>query len=295
MKFEFIDLHRSKFRVSKMCQTLEVTRSAYYAWRRRPKSTRQLNNEKLFETIEDVYQKSHCLYGSPRITAELKAQGIVCNHKRITRLMRVGGIQAKTVKKFKITTNSRHHYLVFPNILDRVFEAPAPDQIWASDITYIKTGEGWLYLAAILDVFSRGIVGWSMDSYIDHVLVLNAIRQALGRRNPVDGCLFHSDRGVQFACDNVRDYLKEQNFTQSMCGKGNCYDNAIMETFFGTLKSELVYFNNYQTRAEAKQSIFEYIEIYYNRYRRHSANDYMSPFEYENKMKLTFPRVHFMG
>lgn len=295
MKFEFIDLHRSEFRVSKMSQILEVTRSAYYAWRKRQKSTRQLNNEKLFETIKSIYHESHCLYGSPRITAELKAKGIVCNHKRVTRLMRVGGIQAKTVKKFQMTTDSKHHYPVFPNILDRVFEAPAADHIWASDITYIRTGEGWLYLAAILDVFSRGIVGWAMDSYIDHVLVLNAINQALGRRNPIEGCIFHSDRGSQYCCDNVRDYLKERNFIQSMCDKGNCFDNAIMETFFGTLKSELVYFKKYRTRAEAKQSIFDYIEIYYNRYRRHSALGYMSPFEYENNMKLTFPRVHFMG
>ena len=209
--------------------------------------------------------------------------------------MRVGSIQARTRKKFKVTTNSRHHYPVFPNILDRVFEAPAADQIWASDITYIRTGEGWLYLAAVLDVFSRQIVGWSMDSYIDHVLVLNAIHQAIGRRNPVDGCILHSDRGVQYASEDVRVYLKEQNFTQSMCGKGSCFDNAIVETFFGTLKSELVYFNNYRTKVEAKQSIFEYIEIYYNRYRRHSALDYMSPVEFENKRKLTIPRVHFMG
>jgi len=295
MKFEFIDLHRSEFRVAKMCRSLEVSRSAYYAWKKRPESARQLENETLFEKIKDIYHQSRCLYGSPRITAELKAQGMVYNHKRVTRLMRVGSIHAKTRKKFKVTTNSRHHYPVFPNILDRVFEAPAADQIWASDITYIRTGEGWLYLAAILDVFSRQIVGWSMDSYIDHVLVLNAIHQAIGRRNPVDGCIFHSDRGVQYACEDVSAYLKEQKFTQSMCGKGNCYDNAIVETFFGTLKSELVYFNNYRTKVEAKQSIFEYIEIYYNRYRRHSALNYMSPSEFEIKRKLTLPRVHFMG
>jgi transposase InsO family protein len=278
-----------------MCRTLEVSRSAYYAWKKRPKSARQLENETLLEKIKGIYHQSRCLYGSPRITAELKAQGTGCNHKRVARLMRKGGIQAKTRKTFKVTTNSRHHYPVFPNILDRVFEAAAADQIWASDITYIRTGQGWLYLAAILDIFSRRIVGWSMDSYIDHVLVLNAIRQAIGRRNPAQGCIFHSDRGVQYACEDVRTYLKEQNFIQSMCGKGNCFDNAIVETFFGTLKSELVYFHNYHTKAEAKQSIFEYIEIYYNRYRRHSALDYMSPFEFENKMKLTLPRVHFMG
>jgi len=278
-----------------MCQSLEVSRSAYYAWKSRPKSKRELDNATFFEKIKDIYQQSRCLYGSPRITAELRAQGTSYNHKRVARLMRVSDIQARTRKKFKVTTNSRHHYPVFPNILDRVFVATAADQIWTSDITYIRTGEGWLYLAAILDVFSRKIVGWSMDSFIDHVLVLNAIRQALGRRNPAQGCIFHSDRGVQYACDDVRAYLKEQNFIQSMCGKGNCFDNAIIETFFGTLKSELVYFHNYRTKADAKQSIFEYIEIYYNRYRRHSALDYMSPFEFENKVKLTLPRVHFMG
>jgi len=295
MKFKFIELHCSEFRVAKMCRILEVSRSAYYAWKKRPKSARQLENETLFEKIKGIYHQSRCLYGSPRITAELKAEGTGCNHKRVARLMRVGGIQAKTRKKFKVTTNSKHHYPVFPNILDRVFQAAAADRIWASDITYIRTGQGWLYLAAILDVYSRKIVGWSMDSFIDHVLVLNAINQALGRRNPAKGCIFHSDRGVQYACEDVRTYLKERNFKQSMCGKGNCYDNAIVETFFGTLKSELVYFHNYRTKAEAKQSIFEYIEIYYNRYRRHSALDYMSPFEFESKMKLTIPRVHFMG
>ena len=278
-----------------MCQSLEVSRSAYYEWKKRPKSARQLENDSLFEKIKDVHQKSRCLYGSPRITAELKAQGICFNHKRIERLMRVGNIRAKTRKRFKVTTNSRHHYPVFPNILAGVFHAPAADRIWASDITYIRTDEGWLYLAAILNVFSRKIVGWAMDSYIDHILVMNAVRQALGRRNPVQGCIFHSDRGVQFACEDVRAYLKEQNFTQSMCGRGNCFDNAIIEAFFGTLKTELVHLNHYRTRAEVKQSIFDYIEIYYNRYRRHSALNYMSPFEYEMKMKLTFPRVHFLG
>ena len=278
-----------------MCQSLDVSRSAYYEWKRRPKSKRQLENDSLFEKIQQIHQKSRCLYGSPRITAELNAQGIRCNHKRIARLMRCGNIRAKTKKRFKVTTNSRHRYPVFPNILGGVFQASEADQIWTSDITYIRTDEGWLYLAAILDVFSRKIVGWAMDAYIDHVLVLKAVRQALGRRHPVQGCIFHSDRGVQFACEDVRDYLKEQNFTQSMCGKGNCFDNAIMETFFGTLKTELVHLSHYRTRAEAKQSVFDYIEIYYNRYRRHSALNYMSPSEYENITKATFPRVHFLG
>jgi putative transposase len=295
MKFEFIELHRSEFRVAKMCQSLEVSRSAYYAWRNRPISARELNNKKIFEKIKKIYQQSRGLYGSPRITAELKAQGIYCNHKRVARLMQRGNIRAKTRKRFRVIPQRKHQYPVAVNILQQTFQASVIDSIWASDITYIQTKEGWLYLVAILDVCSRMIVGWSMDSYVDHILVLRAIHQALGHRNPVDGCIFHSDRGTQFACDNVRLYLKEQNFTQSMCGKGNCFDNAIMETFFGTLKTELVYFNTYQTRAEAKQSIFEYIEIYYNRYRRHSALDYMSPFEFEYKMKVTVPCVHFIG
>jgi len=277
-----------------MCQVLEVSRSAYYAFRQRPKSQRGQENERLLEQIQDIYRESRCLYGSPRITAELKDRGIVCNHKRISRLMHVNHIQAKTQKKFRVKT-SKHDYPLFPNILKQEFQASEPNRIWTSDITYIRTDQGWLYLAAILDLFSRMVVGWAMDAHMDHSLVLHAIWQALGRRNLLEGCIFHSDRGSQFACEEVSSFLKERRFIQSMCGKGNCYDNAVTETFFGTLKSELIQFNHYRTRTEARQSIFEYIEIYYNRTRRHSTLGYMSPLHYEKSKISTISRVHFMG
>lgn len=277
-----------------MCQVLEVSRSAYYAWRRRPKSQREHENDRILGQIKDIYRESRCLYGSPRITAELRDRGIVCNHKRISRLMRVNHIQAKTKKKFRIKT-SKHDFPVFPNILKQEFQASEPNRIWTSDITYIRTDQGWLYLAVILDLFSRIVVGWAMDAHIDHFLVLHAIMQALGRRNLLAGCIFHSDRGSQYACKETSTFLKEHQFIQSMSGKGNCYDNAVTETFFGTLKSELIQFNHYQTRTEAKQSVFEYLEIYYNRIRRHSTLGYMSPVDYEKSKIITLSGVHFRG
>lgn len=285
MKFEFIELHRSDFRVSKMCHVLGITRSAYYAWRKHPKSKRDKQNERLLMQIRQVHKDSRNIYGSPRITAELRSQGIHCNKKRVARLMRLNGIVAKMKRRFKITTHSKHKLLVAKNLLNQTFKADYPDQIWASDITYIRTREGWLYLTCILDIYSRYIVGWSMSEYLTQDIVLHALRQALWRRNPSPGLIFHSDRGVQYAATVVKEVLKEHKITQSMSGKGNCYDNAIMETFFHSLKTEWVYFENYQTRAEARQSIFEYVEIFYNRTRRHSAIGYCAPVEYINHEK----------
>lgn len=287
MKYEYIDLHRSEFRVTKMCQLFAVSRSAYYAWKKRPKSIRQQENEQLISEIKRIYQKSRGLYGSPRITAELRDKGFHYGHNRIARLMRQNRIQAKTSKKFRVTTNSHHTLPVAPNILERRFYADSKNQIWVSDITYIQTQQGWLYLAVILDVYSRSVVGWSMGSHLSQELVVNAIKQAIGRRNPEKGIIFHSDRGVQYASHSVKELLTIHKFMQSMCGKGNCYDNAMMESFFSTLKTECVYLEHYQSRYQAKLNIFDYIEVYYNRIRRHSALGYVSPFEFENKIKLT--------
>ena len=295
MRYEFIELHRSAFRVTKMCQVLEVLRSAYYAWRKRPKSIRERENDQLLEKIKQIHSASRHLYGSPRITGELHDQGVVCGHNRVARLMRLNQIMAKTKRRFKVTTHSGHKLPVAPNILDRRFQAESPDRIWLSDITYIRTQQGWLYLAAILDVYSRQIVGWSMNAYLGQELVLGALRQALGRRQLSQGLIFHSDRGVQYASESVRALLTEREFIQSMSGKGNCYDNAMMESFFATLKKELVYFETYRTRAEAKQSIFEYIEVFYNRLRKHSALGYLSPVQFENQLKATSSRVHILG
>jgi putative transposase len=290
-----MDRHRSAFRVTKMCQVLEVSRSAYYAHRRRLESLTAQRNRQLVEQIKEIYQQSRRLYGSPRITAQLHDQGILCGHNRVARLMRRHHIVARTKRRFKVTTRSDHKLPVAPNLLQRCFHSDRPDRVWLSDITYIRTRQGWLYLAAVLDVCSRQIVGWSMDAYLGDRLVLNALRQALGRRQNAQGLLFHSDRGSQYASKSVRDILKEQQCIQSMCGKGNCYDNAMMESFFATLKTELVQFETYQTRAEAKQSIFEYIEVYYNRYRKHSALGYRSPAQFEQQLNVTIPPVHIFG
>jgi putative transposase len=295
MRYRFIDQHRSAFRVTKMCQVLEVSRSAYYAYRRRPESVTEQRNRKLLEQIKEIYQNSRRLYGSPRITAELHDQGVICGHNRVARLMRRHRIVAKTKRLFKVTTRSDHKLPVAPNILDRRFCADVPNRVWLSDITYVRTRQGWLYLAAILDVCSRQIVGWSMDAYLGDQLVLKALRQALGRRQSASGLLFHSDRGSQYASNSVRGLLKEQKFVQSMCGKGNCFDNAMMESFFATLKTELVQFETYQTRSQAKHSIFDYIEVYYNRFRKHSALGYRSPAQFEQQLKLTIPPVHIFG
>ena len=287
MKYAYIDLHRSEFGVAKMCRLFDVSRSAYYAWKKRPKSIRQQENERLLSEIKQIYQMSRGLYGSPRITAELREKGFNYGHNRIARLMHQNKIQAKTRKKFRVTTNSRHKLPVAPNILERRFCADSKDQIWLSDITYIRTHQGWLYLAAVLDVYSRSVVGWSMSSHLSQELVLNALKQAIGRRNPEKGIIFHSDRGVQYASHSVKELLNTHKFRQSMCGKGNCYDNAMMESFFGTLKTECVYLENYQSRYQAKLNIFDYIEVYYNRIRKHSALGYLSPIVFENKRKLT--------
>ena len=295
MRYEFIDPHRSAFRVTKMCQVLEVSRSAYYAYRRRPKSLRERNNERLVEKITEIYHRSRRSYGSPRITAELHDQGICCGHNRVARLMRQNDIVAKRKRRFKVTTHSRHKLPVAPNLVDKQFSADAPDQLWVSDITYIRTLQGWLYLAAILDVYSRQIVGWSMDAFLGQELVLKALRQALGRRQPAQGLIFHSDRGSQYASQSVRRLLSKRSFRQSMSGKGNCYDNAIMESFFATLKTELIYEQTYRSRAEARQSVFEYIEMFYNRFRKHSALGYLSPAEFQNQLKKASPPVHIFG
>ncbi len=281
MKYRFIEKHRSSFRVEKMCQALKISRSGYYSWRDRPMSSRDLSNEKLDKEIKHIHDKSMGTYGSPRITASLKKQGIVCSENRVAARMRRNTIRAKTKKRFKVTTHSKHKHPVAPNLLNQDFKAYKPNQVWVSDITYLWTREGWLYLCVIVDLFSRKVVGWSMSNNLGCNLALNAFQQALWRNKPGRGLIFHSDRGVQYACNEFSGVLKKYYFIQSMSRKGNCYDNAVAESFFHSLKTELVYFENYQTREEAKNSIFEYIEIYYNRYRLHSTLNYYSPDEFE--------------
>ncbi len=283
MKYIFIENHRSSFAVEKMCRALKISKSGYYAWRDKPKSMRDLANDKLDHHIRTIYEQNKGRCGSPRITEALNEQGIACSKNRIADRMRKNDIKAKTKKRFKVTTNSKHNHPIATNLLNQDFTAQHPNQIWASDITYIWTREGWLYLAVILDLFSRRIVGWAMSNRLGQELVLNAFQQALWRRRPGHGIIFHSDQGVQYACTAFRNLLKEYKFIQSMSGRGNCYDNAVVESFFHTLKTELVYFETYHTREEARSSIFEYIELYYNKIRLHSTLKYCSPVKFEQR------------
>jgi transposase InsO family protein len=231
--------------------------------------------------IKESHKDSRGTYGSPRITKDLQAMGTQCSENRVARLMKNNGIVGKAKKKFKATTNSKHNLAVAENLLKQNFAAQNPNTIWVSDITYIWTLEGWLYLAVILDLYSRQVVGWAMSDRLTSDFVIKALYQAIGRRNPGSCCIFHSDRGVQYASADFRDVLNSHGFIQSMSRKGNCYDNAVAESFFHTLKTEHVYDYRYDTRAEARQSIFDYIEIFYNRQRRHSALGYRSPISFE--------------
>ena len=275
-----------------MAKTLQLSRSGYYAGRNRPARRREEANRVLVRNIKVVHQDNRQVYGSPRITAELRFQGFPCSRNRVARLMRENKIAARTKRKFKVTTASRHKFPIAPNLLNQSFLASGRNQIWASDITYIPTREGWLYLAMVLDLHSRSVVGWSMSDRLQRDLVMNAFKQAVKRRTPQAGLIFHSDRGVQYACSDFRDQLKKHQAIQSMSGKGNCYDNAVSESFFKTLKTELIYFSRFNTRAEAKSEIFEYIEVFYNRQRRHSTLGYLSPAEFERKhLKLWFLAV----
>lgn len=276
-----MDQHRSTHGVQKMCRVIGASRSGYYRWKKQPQSKRQKENEKILVEIKDAHTNSRRVYGSPRIAEELQGKGIPCGENRVARLMKINGIAGKAKKKFKATTNSEHALPVAENLLNQNFKAEKPNTVWVSDITYIRTMEGWLYLAVILDLFSRQVVGWAMSDRLTSGFVVRALYQAIGRRHPASGCIVHSDRGIQYASKDFRDVLSAYGFIQSMSRKGNCYDNAVAESFFHTLKTEHVYDYRYETRAEARQSIFDYIEMFYNRQRRHSALGYRSPVSFE--------------
>lgn len=283
MKYQFILEYRCCFKLVKMCRALQASPSGYYVWLKRPISKRKQENEYLLKRIRSAHEISRKTYGSPRITAELNENGIACGKNRVADLMRKNGIAAKTKRKFKVTTNSKHNLPVAPNLvgLGSDILITGVNQVWFSDITHIPTWEGWLYLATVLDAYSRQIVGWAMDKRMNRELVINALNQAIGRRNPSAGLILHSDRGSQYASGDYQKLLRNRGFICSMSGKGNCYDNAVMESFYATLKKDLVYFESYRTREEAKRSIFEYIEILYNRIRRHSSLGYKSPANFE--------------
>lgn len=285
MKYQFIEKHRKQNSISRICMILGIKRSSYYAWKKRKPSQRKQDNQALIEHIRRVYKKYCKTYGSPRVYIQLKKEGISCNEKRIARLMRQDGIKGQRKYRKVITTDSKHDFPVAPNVLNREFEAEKPNQKWVGDITYIPTDEGWLYLASILDLFSRRIVGWATSDLIDATLVEKALRMALYQRQPGRGLLHHSDRGSQYASHQIRNILAANQIIVSMSGKGNCYDNAVMESFWGTLKNEWVNYQKYQTRSQARTDIFSYIEGFYNTVRLHSSLGYLSPAEFEAKFQ----------
>ena len=283
MRYAFIRAHAREWPVRRQCRVLEVSASGYYGWLGRGLSARTRANARLGERIREVYWASRQRYGSPRIWQELRARGERCGRHRVARIMRALGLQAKGAKKFKVTTDSAHGYAVAPNRLGRRFTAPAPNRRWASDITYVWTREGWLYLAVVLDLYSRAVVGWSVKSRMTRELVCEALTMALWRRRPVKGLVAHSDRGTQYASDAYQRLLAAHGLQCSMSRKGNCYDNAPVESFFATLKKELLETDTPASRASVSHDLFEYIEVFYNRIRRHSTLGYESPMEYERR------------
>ena len=283
MKFAFIKQHLAgEFPVDACCDVLEVSRSGYYAWLARPVSARAGRRAELAAKIAQVHEENRGVYGSPRVCRALEARGERVCENTVAGIMKERQIRAKTRRKFvPRTTDSAHQQPVADNVLARQFDAPRPDRKWAVDITYIPTGEGWLYLAGVIDLCSRRVVGWSMADHMRTGLVADALSMAVARRRPGAGLLHHSDRGVQYASDDYQALLAEHGIGCSMSGRGDCWDNAVMESFWSTLKTELVHHERYATRAQAKASIFEYVEVFYNRIRLHSSLGYKSPEAFE--------------
>lgn len=281
MRYEFMAAHEGQYAVKHMCGALQVSRSGYYAWRTRPVSPRAEANELLVGQIREEFQASRRTYGSPRIHASLKRKGARCGRHRVVRLMRLHGMRATSRRRhFPRTTQRDAQALAAPNLLWQDFSSPAPDRKWVSDITYIDTAEGWLYLAVVLDLFSRRVVGWAMADHTQTSLVQEAFEMALLQRQPDKGLLHHSDQGSQYTSETYQQILRNHHCSVSMSRVGNCYDNAAIESFFGTLKTECAH-QRYATRAQARTALFEYIEAWYNPRRLHSALDYASPVEFE--------------
>ncbi len=281
MRCAFIRDHREEFPVTVMCYVLEVGRNGYYAWLKRRESPRSRENRLLIVEIKAIHQQSKRTYGSPRIHADIKAKGYACGVHRVARLMREAGIVSKHKRKFKATTNSRHNHPVAENKLQRQFTVSKPCRSWVSDITYIPTQESWLYLAVTIDLFQRKVVGWAMDRLMTRQLVVDALNMAVKSNPPGEGLTHHSDQGVQYASEDFQRLLAAHGMECSMSRRGDCWDNAVAESFFHTLKVELTHERNYKTREEARADIFDYIEVFYNRQRRHSTLGFLSPVEFE--------------
>jgi len=269
-----------------MCRAVEVSRSGYYTWKRRPKSQHRIDNERLLIEIRRVFLENDQNYGSPRVYKDLYKRDIPCSENRIARLMRINALVAVQRRKFRVTTDSRHNWPIAPNLLNRNFIISRPNKVWITDITYIWTWEGWLYLAFVLDLYYRGVIGLSMSERVTDELTQSALKQAILRRDPPKGLIHHSDRGSQYASGDYQELLKKYQITPSMSRKGDCWDNAVGESFLHTLKVEKINRCRFRTREEAKRTIFEYVETYYNRKRAHSTLNYMSPFDYEKQALL---------
>jgi putative transposase len=287
--FAFIDEHRHRWPVCLLCDALDVSTAGYYAWRDRPVSARQQRQDALLVEIRAIHAEAKARYGSPRVHAELNVRGQGCSENRVAALMKAHGIRAKMPRRFVRTTDSRHGLPVAENVLGRDFEPPGPNVAWGADITYIPTADGWLYLAVVEDLFSRRIVGWSMDGTMTSRLVVDALDMAIQRRLPGEGLLAHSDRGSQYASEHYQQLLGRHGIACSMSRVAQCWDNAPVESFFASLKRELVHDETYSTRDQAKASIFEYVEMFYNRVRLHSSLGYLSPEEFERAHNPNHP------
>ena len=279
--------HRKEFPIGKMAKVLKVSCSGYYKYINKKESPREKENRELIQAIKAIHKKNRGVYGSPRIHAILKKQGKTCSRKRVAKIMKDNGIQAKTKRKWKTTTKAtKDPSRIAPNLVNQNFIVTEKNRVWVSDITYIETGEGWLYLAATMDLYSRMLVGLSMSSRMNTNLVERSLEQAICRRTPQVGVIAHSDRGSQYTSDQYKKHALKHGIRLSMSSTGNCFDNAAMESFFHTLKTEHTFFQKYSTRAEAIQSIFEYVEVFYNRQRLHSTLGYLSPHEFEKQQSL---------
>jgi putative transposase len=283
MKFKFIEKNCSSFPVKKMCHMFNVSESGYYRWRKAPLSSLKIENKRLETRIKALFEEHKGMVGSPMITADLHEdpEFSKISRNRVARHMKQMGLRCRTVKKFVVTTDSKHKKSVAPNLLDRQFTVPTPNTIWVTDITYLKVGRKWHYLTVFIDLFSRIVVGWDLSGSLERYSAMRALNKAILRRRPSQGLMIHSDRGIQYASDDFRAILKKHRFIQSMSRKGNCWDNAVAESFFHSIKTQMIHHCKFQTVAETEQALFNYIEVYYNRRRKHSTNDYKSPVNYE--------------
>ena len=284
MRFELIDAAKNEFPVQRLCKVLGVSPSGYFAWKERPASLRQRDDMVLLAHVRAAFAVSNRTYGSPRMVHELRDNGLAIGRRRVARLMRENGMKARQKRRFKRTTDSLHAFPVAPNLLDQDFTATGPNQKWGADISYVWTREGWLYLAVVIDLFARRVVGWATSDRLHKELALSALRRAIVIRRPPAGLIHHADRGGQYCAIEYQAELRRHGILISMSGKGNCYDNAMVETFFKTLKSELVWRTVFQNRADATAAIGRYIDAFYNPVRRHSALDFKSPLQFERRV-----------